>query len=737
MTKKRKQKSTPKTSRESWHKGTADYTDPRKVEAMVKDAFTSSVANLRSLEKDHPGLVSNMDMETHQRKRRIQAVINTTSRIRDLAKELCPDTPGFYSIAEDWAAINSLPIGSYNLQEDDMDLTVGAAIWMLDHIKQDGKIDDAVRILPKGEVSIPNIYDPVHDDMVIRSMVHAIRHRNDDCLQDGQKRKRKTKADESLNRFLVDAFTAQRLQHQDVPSRVLFEKLLDMVPEEDIRQAISSYEDKLFQWMECYFRCRNIYRREEEILERRQKHFDMSAHIRMDRLMEQKEQKNDPILEMSSLRNVLPGASFSPDAVNSMQLLHELETESRRLEDDVKSLEKQIARFAVRSRSLGSYPHTRVERDYGEKIADIVADFTPGDPYTMCFALLYLLDTDSDLPWLYYPGTVISENAGAMLPWYNGEYDEIEDIHSAQYYDSDYQPSPLQVKGVPPLADWYRLDYVRKKDELDFQYKTNLAQMVFDVTGGLMPRNLHRYDDAVEHLREYGITGKKMQIPLLYCMMILGESRDQSFDWRMGSEPGGTFLDDLLNADDEIEEENSPEEMPDDHAEEQLSALKQENARLKQLAYEAEKENRALRKQNEELGGKSQAERRELAELRELLFLRENEPEPEEAEIGNEISLPYAVTHATVIFGGHDTWTKAIRPMLAGDVRFVDRRMNPDTNLIRHADVVWLQPNSLRHADYYKIINIIRTHKKQLHYFRFASAEKCARQLAEVDMTFD
>ena len=74
--------------------------------------------------------------------------------------------------------------------------------------------------------------------------------------------------------------------------------------------------------------------------------------------------------------------------------------------------------------------------------------------------------------------------------------------------------------------------------------------------------------------------------------------------------------------------------------------------------------------------------------------------------------------------------------MLTGDIRFVDRGMRPDADLIRHADMVWIQPNSLSHGDYYRIIRIIRTRNIPLHYFKFASAEKCALQLAAEDMKY-
>ena len=146
---------------------------------------------------------------------------------------------------------------------------------------------------------------------------------------------------------------------------------------------------------------------------------------------------------------------FDLIASEPFQLMQYFETESQKLDDDLNLLSLEITRLAYHSHRFGSYPYKRIERDYGEKIADIVSGFTFCDPYKMCFALLYLMDSDSDLPWLYYPGIVISENAGAMLPWFGEEYDEMEDAHWEEYYGDEPRSVAKAAKNVPELADWY------------------------------------------------------------------------------------------------------------------------------------------------------------------------------------------------------------------------------------------------------------------------------------------
>ena len=85
------------------------------------------------------------------------------------------------------------------------------------------------------------------------------------------------------------------------------------------------------------------------------------------------------------------------------------------------------------------------------------------------------------------------------------------------------------------------------------------------------------------------------------------------------------------------------------------------------------------------------------------------------------------------MFGGHESWLRAFRPLVK-NVRIIYPHTNPDINLIRNADVVWMQTNAMPHSYYNKIMDIVRLRKIPVKYFAYASAEKCARQLAAEDM---
>ena len=98
-----------------------------------------------------------------------------------------------------------------------------------------------------------------------------------------------------------------------------------------------------------------------------------------------------------------------------------------------------------------------------------------------------------------------------------------------------------------------------------------------------------------------------------------------------------------------------------------------------------------------------------------------------------DIVYPYHTQKRTVVFGGHKTFLKELRKRLP-KVKYVnisDYGFNVD--IIRNADVVWVQTNCISHTQYARILKTVRTYGTQLCYFSCASARKCAVQIVEED----
>ena len=118
----------------------------------------------------------------------------------------------------------------------------------------------------------------------------------------------------------------------------------------------------------------------------------------------------------------------------------------------------------------------------------------------------------------------------------------------------------------------------------------------------------------------------------------------------------------------------------------------------------------------------------ELADLREIVFNQQQEMLAEDAA-GIKTVFPYRLSRRVVAFGGHDSWLREIR-FKVPDVRFMGENIS-NAEIIRRADVIWIQTNCIGHAAYYGIINLARRYNRKVRYFKYASAAKCAEQIAE------
>jgi hypothetical protein len=350
------------------------------------------------------------------------------------------------------------------------------------------------------------------------------------------------------------------------------------------------------------------------------------------------------------------------------------------------------------------------------------------NPYELCFALLYLIETDDDMPWCYGAGCGLMSEVCESLPWGVYEYDEFEDevLYSSDYTaDSSDDEEELPADGEPEedlegeaekaeeepaeekpveMPDWYE----RRYESPDDFFPRSLAQILYEETGCILPRDLHRYDVKAKMLREYGV---KDEDGILTMMTSLASAR-------RSHEP--------LNFRDYYRLNPGKKEEKEDNSED----LKKEIKRLRDALHDAEKASRDAKRELEKAQSEARLEHRELADLRELVFNRENveEEAPEQGEFEK-----YIVSQRTVVFGGHDSWVKAIKPLLDGEIRFIDKDLVFDVNIIRNADVLWIQPNAMSHKMYYRIVDNARLYKKPVRYFTYASAVKCAEQVAEGD----
>lgn len=689
-----------------------------------------------------------MDYDQVRMKRRIAATVATLGEVEQRMAPICPVFPDTFTIEKDWTIANAIPAPAYDLEEELTTTLLGAAIWMLDQIRDNQKIREIVPLFPKDPellsgTGMPQIYDLSHSEEMLMGMLYLLQNRNADCTGLTAKQQKKDTS-HLVDRHYMDLYTAQNKHKQDVPSRQRFEAALACIPQKAKEQAAKAYEDKFWEFIEHYYKCRGIYAEQETKLIGEMDEFQVRAKQTMEKL--KREATNAPVPVLAPQNANLPplmcqpaptaglGASPAiPQYHKMIQAIAQFEAEESVLNDRMDEVDDKIDDLYHYVRGITTRPYEQVAELIGPEIADIWKDFEVGDPYELCFGFLYLLDSGSDLPWLYFPGVNLMTQIIAALPWPRNDCkDDIPGIWD--YFDEEaddivggFMPSilPKRIK-EPELENWYRLDYVdRDEPDPDYRERYNLAQIIYEITGCIMPRTPERYQPALEQLDRYGITGKKALHPLMYCMSLLGESRFQSRGYQFSYD---SSWDDSSKKHDEASDDGATV----DELKAKIATLQSELSHLKNLSYEAGRQVRDEKKRYEELERQTAHDRLELADLRELVFNQQENLYHDDAP-AKDITFPYQTERRIVVFGGHDSWAREIKPKLPG-VRFIDRDMIPNVEMIRRADVVWIQSNSISHGFYYKIIDEVRKYNIPLRYFSYASATKCAEQIVREDM---
>lgn len=337
------------------------------------------------------------------------------------------------------------------------------------------------------------------------------------------------------------------------------------------------------------------------------------------------------------------------------------------------------------------------------------------DPYGMCFALIYAAEHNMDIAW----AGGITEKAFTIIEYAMPIVLNLSPLCEKAYDGEKVEPN--KGEGVPEIhqEDLYGLDY--KRDEKGTTRRISLAQIVYEDSSHILPQPDELTNCFYQKYLWMGI--EKREAILMAYLVQLYRNADKVIE-RMAME------DDEKN-EELIDQEESPEAMKE-HIRELRKKCKEQEKQL----YEVDRANREYQKTIEGVRQEAEEYRTELADLREMIFNQQTPEENDEEEQDTRFEFPYTVKKNTVIFGGHRTWSKAIKPMLEGNVRFIDERMlyKFDPSIISNTDVVWIQVNAISHPSYYRIVEKARALHKKVRYFTKASAMAGAIQVAEEDI---
>lgn len=672
------------------------------TQALVKQIFRKNLSEAKAVQKKKDfDIQIAFDMVEPYYSRRQKAVVRMMPEVIKRYGGKYPEL----TVEKSFAKISSLPVVSYEDLEDHSYLLLGAAIWILDRLKQYGTLQQACQFLPPAAESLnmPNMYDSVHSLDLIASMLTVLQERY------------------GKNSRVIVPHTNSRGKDD------VFHKILDLIPQEVKDCAATQFKDAFWQWADLYFADANQFMEEsnklDDLLEECKQQAEEIIHKHP---LRREKVKGSPFMplnmsamspqDISNLPTKLPESSTRLDHIACMDALI---TGMKQIDESASNLSERYSVFQFFACRCSMVGRGNLENAIGKESSDKYYNFSVDDPYAICFALVYLFDQDDDYVWTYGIATGITCRASTMLPWGHNESRENADdiLHDSK--TGSYIPMDSLSKS------WYSMDYKGKiLFEEDGIPSANLAQIVYEYSGGILPRNMDRYAGLQKALRKKGL--KPSQVSTACALMaVLAENSCQR---KISLTPENSL------AEESASNETSIAPIPDFDT----TALAAENERLrKELAKLRESNKREVYAANKAVDGlKEQLDRanniiaensQELADLRDIVFnfqIEANTPEPPV-----KMTFPQRTSRRIVAFGGHDSWLREIKSKLP-NVRFCGENVNgPD--IIRKADVVWIQTNCIGHRSYYHIIDLCRKHDRRVRYFGYASAAKCAEQVIE------
>lgn len=283
-------------------KGTAE---PKSSEKQCKNAFAMAQEQFRTKNKKVPNIVNEFDFDDASADRRIDALVKAKNLAETIA-ESCIDKDAEYDFDGEWIKLNIPTVPPFNDGEKKFNYSLAAAIWMLDAIRTNHRIDDALAILPRDKekldsVKIPSCTSPCYSEAVIRSMVYVILHRNEDCVGIDKPEK------PPLEFPVTDSYTAAGTQHQSVDSRNLFDSLIGMISQESINEAVNSYSVQIRDVLSRYYSCLS------KLLKQKQKYQKIIKN-----LIQEMDELNAEATELSNKSHSIAKAKAMPLPTNHM-----------------------------------------------------------------------------------------------------------------------------------------------------------------------------------------------------------------------------------------------------------------------------------------------------------------------------------------------------------------------------------------------------------------------------------
>ena len=130
------------------------------------------------------------------------------------------------------------------------------------------------------------------------------------------------------------------------------------------------------------------------------------------------------------------------------------------------------------------------------EIADCIDGFSISDPYELCFALFYLLDTGDDVPWLFNDGFSLMHCVMKMLPWYVDKTNWDSDDYDEWFFsDLTYNRNNWLEQKQPDAVNYFHIKHKGR----------NVTQLIYDLCHVVLPTGMHPFEKDRQRFIQEGM----------------------------------------------------------------------------------------------------------------------------------------------------------------------------------------------------------------------------------------
>ncbi len=633
------------------------------------------------------------DYTSYCYKKRMDIAVNGIDEMKKQLRDVCEES----EIEALFAFSNTLIMcGGYNGAVDSANVVAeGAAIWILDQLTLQKNLEKCYPYLSAVDVEkpahiAPYINHPMYDFQLILSVVHLICQRN-------------TAKTFSLHEKGMIMWPAKEPEQNEtaLENRRKFDAVMKLLDKQAVTGAVERYREDVWRFYRLAFRAYMCVQKRIEELE---------AELKSVGAMPK---------ELSAMPKVLamrPDIPLPPIQNNVTMDRNRLSREEM-LQREIDMLEDitftQLSLVNDREKTL-----KKLKGIVPNKLAEELIHFHVRDPYESAFALLWLLDTQDDLPWFYY---------GSISVAYTMQDQLSVDTHVSEFGD------PVLLSKMNDALYEHKYKGYRWNDVKDVhdepvqrEYGKNLSQVIFESAMAVFPRvvpgvaSIDTYLESLGELTEREKEAYTLLLHTLHAQMLRAQTLDEYLLENQAEEPDSPPP--------ELLETTDNTALIDE-----LQRLRSKNNRLTEALRDNLAQKRKDQRRVSVLEETVVQQSKELADLREKVFLSTQE-QPEDIPEDTTIQYPYRFEKKILSFGGHVSWINEMKKRLP-TVVFVSPDSRPNVDMIRGADEVWIQTNCIGHKDYYRIMETLKGTRQQVHYFVYGGANKCAEQLVKTSGT--